>query len=111
MADIPESIESQLKPYLTAIARLFKAPRITLIVRGPGLGDEGNAKGDLVLTNDNPLFAGRALAALEIGRAQILVGTPVQMDAIEKEPTPGGLLPERQDGGDPRDYQPNRRRQ
>lgn len=110
MADIPKTIEDQIKPYLAAIARLFRAPRITLVIRGPG-SEDGNAKGDLVLTNDNPLFAGHALRALEIGRAQILVGTPVQMDVIEKEPTPGGLTPHLQDGGDPRNYQPKRGRE
>lgn len=109
MGDIPKNVEDQLKPYLTAIARLFKAPRITLIIRAPG-GDDGNAKGDLVLTNDNPLFAGQALKALEIGRAKILIGTPVQMEAIEKAPTLGGLMPHLQDGGNPDDYQPRRGR-
>lgn len=49
MAEIPEEIRKQLEHHMAGVAKLFKAPLITLIVRA---GD--NASGDLVLTNDNP---------------------------------------------------------
>lgn len=75
MAGIPAEIEARLKPHLAAIARLFRAPRITLIVRG---GDGGNAGGDLVLGNDNPTLALGALRARAVAEAEILAGTPEQ---------------------------------
>lgn len=107
MADIPPAIQEQLQRLLGGIARMFKSPKITLIVRAPH-DAQGNSTGDLVLTNDNPLFAERALKTLVIGRAKILAGTAQEMDVTEHEPTPGGLGPNFQDGGDPARYQPNR---
>lgn len=106
MADIPDHVQRLLQEHLIQIARIFKAPRITLIVRGP---DDGNAKGDLVLTNDNPLFVERALKAQVLARAKILADTPQEMNIIEKERTHGNLGPNLQDGGDPARYQPRRR--
>lgn len=110
MPSIPKEIEARLQSHLTAIAKIFRVPRITLIVRGQTPEEGANARGDLVITNDNPIFVEAALRARMVERAQILVGTPVQMDVFEKEPTPGGLAPHVQDGGDPRDYQPRRGR-
>ena len=56
MAEIPEEIRKQLEASLAGIAKLFKAPLITLIVRAGG-----NSSGDLVLTNDNPTLVLEAL--------------------------------------------------
>lgn len=55
---IPTEIADRLKLLLDAIARLFKASRITIIVRTP---EDGNATGDLVFSNDNPTHAIAAL--------------------------------------------------
>lgn len=110
MPSIPPQIEKYLQGPLTAIAKIFRVPRITLIVRGQTPDEGGNARGDLVITNDNPIFVEAAFRARMIERGQILVGTPVQMDVFEKEATTGGLEPHLQDGGDPKDYQPNRGR-
>ena len=82
MADIPKEILEPLKSHLTAIGRLFKSPRITLIVRGPEIG---NATGDLVLTTDNPTLAIKALTARMVAEAEIYAGTAQQMKVIEKE--------------------------
>lgn len=55
---IPEPIAERLKLLLAAIAKLFRASRITLIVRAP---EEGNALGTLVMGNDSPTEAIQAL--------------------------------------------------
>lgn len=102
---IPPEMEAYLQIHLAAIARAFKAPRITLIVRGP---EDGNVKGDLVIGNDNPVFVGRVLNAQMISRAKILAGTPEETEIREMEPTEGGKGPNFQDGGDVKDYQPRR---
>ena len=49
---IPPEIDEPLKRYLTAIAKLFRAPRITLIIRS---ADNGNTQGDLVMSQDDRL--------------------------------------------------------
>lgn len=98
-------MEAYLQIHLHAIAKAFKAPRITLIVRGP---EEGNVKGDIVLTNDNPVYVERVFRAQMIERAKILVGTSEEMDIIQKERTTGGLGPHFEDGGIAADYQPRR---
>ncbi len=105
MAAIPDHVQRVLQQHLIEIAQLFKAPRITIIVRGP---DDGNAKGDLVLGNDLPLYVERALRARMIEESKILLGTPQEMRVQEKEPTEGGKSPF-QDGGDPAAYQPRRK--
>jgi len=46
---IPPEFQEPLQRYLTAIAKLFRAPRITVIIRS---ADNGNTQGDLVLGND-----------------------------------------------------------
>ena len=84
MANIPEDMQERLQHHLTAIGRLFKSPRVTLIVRGPELG---NATGDLVLTTDDPLKAERALRARIIAQAKIFAGQPAEMDVYEKPAT------------------------
>ena len=84
MADIPKEIEERLRPHLAAIARLFKAPRITLIVRAPEIG---NVTGDLVLSNDNPTRAIAALRSRMVAEAEIYAGAPNRMTAIVKEPS------------------------
>lgn len=83
MAEIPEEIKERLQHHLTAIARLFKAPKITLIVRGP---EAGNAKGDLVLGNDSPTLALAALRARIIAEAEFLAGDAGPMLVQRKEP-------------------------
>lgn len=105
MANIPPNMEAYLQIHLAAIAKAFKAPRITLVVRGPS---DGNVRGDLVITNDNPLFVEAVFRAQMIARAKILVGTSEEIEVTEKEPTVGGLGPDFQDGGDVKDYQPRR---
>ncbi len=105
MAEIPASVQQRLQAHLTAIAAIFKAPRITIIVRGP---EEGNAKGDLILGNDDPIYVSRALRARIIAESKILEGTPEQMRVLEKEETDGGKSPHLQPGGSPDEYQPRR---
>lgn len=85
MSAIPAEIQAALKPHLAAIARVFRAPRITLIVRGV---DGGNAGGDLVLGNDNPTLALGALRARAVAETEILAGTPEQMRVELKQETP-----------------------
>ena len=64
---IPEPIAERLKLLLEAIARLFKASRITIIVRSP---EEGNANGTLIMGNDNPTKAMEALRTHMQAQAQ-----------------------------------------
>lgn len=45
-----KNVERQLKLHLLAIERMFKSPKVTLIVRND-LPDGAN--GDILLTNDN----------------------------------------------------------
>ncbi len=105
--EIPASVQERLQAHLVAIARIFKAPRITIIVRSP---EEGNAKGDLILGNDDPLYVSRALRARMIAESKILAGTPQEMKVVEKEKTDGGTGPHSECGGNPDDYQPRRGR-
>lgn len=84
MALIPSEIESALRPHLAAIAKIFRAPRITIVVRGPG---DGNAGGDLVLSNDNPTLALHALRARAVAEGEILAGTPAAMNVWVKPPS------------------------
>ena len=104
---IPDDIQKRLQGHLTEIARLFNAPRITLIVRAPG--EPSNVKGDLILGNDDPLDVAKALRARMIGEAEILAGTPQAMRVVEKERDdgeyPGARL---QPGGNASDYQPRK---
>lgn len=84
MPAIPPEIEARLKAHIAGIARLFKAPRITLIVRAP---EGANVKGDLILTADNLTLVMQSLRAMMVREAQILVGTPEEMTLIEKPRT------------------------
>lgn len=84
MAGIPAEIESLLKAHLGAIAKLFKAPKITLIVRAPQFA---NASGDLILTSDNLTLVQMSLQSMMIREAHILAGTPEQMTVVEKPRT------------------------
>ena len=96
MAKISKEVEDALKPHLAAIARIFKAPRITVIVRAP---EGANVVGDLVLSNDNPTLVIAALRARMVAEAEIDVDQPGMTLQI-KEPT-GATMPARrlQDGG------------
>lgn len=107
MAEIPASVQERIKAHLVEIAKIFKAPRITLIVRGP---EEGNASGDLILGNDEPMYVSRALRARIIAESKILEGTPQEMRVVEKERTDGGTEPHLQCGGPADAYQPRRGR-
>ena len=64
---IPTEVAERLKLLLEAIARLFKASRITIIVRSP---EDANATGDLVFSNDNPTQAIAALRAHMVAEAE-----------------------------------------
>jgi hypothetical protein len=64
---IPPEIAERLQTLLKPIAALFNAPRITIIVRSP---EEGNAVGDLVLSNDNPSAVVATLRAHMVAEAQ-----------------------------------------
>jgi len=75
MPAIPPEIEAQLKAHISGIARLFKAPKITLIVRSP---EAANVNLTLVM---------QSLRAMMVREAQILVGTPEEMTMIEKPRT------------------------
>ena len=107
MPDIPADAQAIIQGHLTAIARIFKTSRITLVVRA---ADDGNAKGDLVLTNDDPYLAECALKAEVIRRAQIFAGTPMKMEILEKEKTDGESGPHLFSGGPASGYQPRGRR-
>lgn len=67
--DLPEAHRHYLQAHVAQIAKLFRAPVITLIVRSP---DGGNVKGDLVITNDDPLLVRKALDELIQGKARRL---------------------------------------
>ena len=106
MAAIPKDIEDRLRGHLTAIARLFKAPRITMIVRSP---EEGNARGDLILGNDDPYLVACALKARVIDEAFLWAETPDKTRLQVKEKTDGGEGPHVYSGGNASAYQPRRR--
>lgn len=82
MAEIPKDVQDRLKPLLASIARLFRAPRITLIVRAP---DVGNVKGDMVIGNDDPTSVIGALRARMVDEAEIYAGTPERLRVAIKE--------------------------
>lgn len=108
MTNIPDAGRKHLQAHLTEIARIFRTSRITLVVRA---ADDGNAKGDLVLTNDDPYLAELALKAEVIRRAQMFAGTPMQMEVLEKEKADGSDEgPYLQRGGPASGYQPRGRR-
>ena len=106
MPAIPPEVEARLKPALTAIAKLFRAPRITIIVRAP---EVGNVKGDLVLGNDDLGKVAEALKALVVGEAVLFANSPDAMRIVEKEKTHAGTDSHIWSDGDPRLYQPSRR--
>lgn len=64
---IPKEAADKLKIYLAPIAKLFKSPLITIIVRSR---EPGNTVGDLVLTNDNPTAVINTLRAHMVAEAQ-----------------------------------------
>ena len=82
MAKLPPELEEKLRPLLTAIARLFKAPLITIIVRSP---DVSNVVGDLVLSNDNPTRVIVALRAQMVAEAKVFAGDAREMTVSVKE--------------------------
>ncbi len=51
MPEIPTDIRKQVQQHLIEIAKLFRAPLITIIVRP----SSDNASGTLVLGNDDPM--------------------------------------------------------
>lgn len=67
ISPIPPEIADALKPHLIAIKRLFKASRITLVVRTP---EDSNAAGNLVLSDDNPTLVIQAIRAQMVAEAQ-----------------------------------------
>lgn len=64
---IPPEIADRLQLLLKATAALFKASKITIIVRAP---EDGNTEGDLVLTNDNPSKAMMVLRGHMVAEAR-----------------------------------------
>ena len=82
MADIPEDVQKAIRPHLAAIARMFRSPFITLVVRSP---EVGNVKGDLVLSNDNPTLVLNALRARMVAEAEIYAESPEKMTVQVKE--------------------------
>lgn len=83
MPDIPEDIHETLRGHLTAIAKLFRAPLITLVVRA---GD--NAKGVLVLGNDNPSFLIEALRERMVADAKSQFAEPAHPPKEEQANAP-----------------------
>lgn len=49
---IPPEVEAYASEHLTAIARLWKNPRVTLLVRSPDMEAEGK-DADFIMTNDD----------------------------------------------------------
>ena len=89
MAKISKEVEDALKPHLAAIARIFKAPRITIIVRAP---EGANVVGDLVFGNDDPTLALAALRARMIAEAELFRDDPdLYMKLQVKETTNAGV--------------------
>ena len=73
MAEVPEDIREHLRVHLTAIAKLFRVPLITIIVRSP---DGGNVGGDLHFGNDNPTLALDAFRKLLASEASKVADEP-----------------------------------
>ena len=46
--NVPIEAQMKISTHLEAIERMFKAPKVTLVIRNPELED-----GDLIVTNDN----------------------------------------------------------
>lgn len=63
---IPAETAERLKVLLKPIAEIFRASRITIIVRTP---EGSNATGDLVLSNDNPTLVMETLRAHMVAEA------------------------------------------
>lgn len=81
---IPVEIADRLKLLLDAITKLFKASRITIIVRTP---EDANSTGDLVFSNDQPHKAIEALRTHMVAQAQKFA------DEGAKSGTPGAEWP------------------
>lgn len=81
MAEIPPEIREKLEGYLTAIAKIFKSPVITLVVR-PG----GNAGGVLVLGNQAYPEVIAAVKEVMVAEARRLADDdqPAETTATEK---------------------------
>jgi len=67
------ALYDQLMPHIEAIERLFKNPRVTLLVRAPDLPD-----GDLMLTQDDEATICEAV------RRQMAKKPAIEQDAIER---------------------------
>jgi len=67
------ALYDQLMPHIEAIERLFKEPRVTLLVRAPNLPD-----GDLLLTQDDEATIGEAV------RRQMAKKPAIEQNAIER---------------------------
>lgn len=85
---IPEAVAERLKLLLAAIAKLFKASRITLIVRSP---EDANSVGDLVFSSDSPA------KVMEVLRAHMLAEAQRFADEGAKSGTPGAEWPHQRD--------------
>lgn len=81
---IPAEIAERMKLLLEAIAKMFKASRITIIVRSP---EEANSVGDLIFSNDNPTKVMEALRNHMVAQAQSLA------DEGARSGTPGSEWP------------------
>jgi hypothetical protein len=81
--EIPQVVVEPLRRSLTAIARLFKAPRIGLVVLGPSGDVAPNAKGDLYIGTVNPSVAIVALRKILVQEAEKFADDPAsQKDVI-----------------------------
>lgn len=67
------ALYDQLMPHIEAIERLFKFPRVTLLVRAPNLPD-----GDLLLTQDDGDTICEAI------RRQMAKAPAIEQDAVER---------------------------
>lgn len=67
------ALYDQLMPHIEAIERLFKFPRVTLLVRAPNLPD-----GDLLLTQDDEATICDAV------RRQMAKAPAIEQNAIER---------------------------
>ena len=81
---IPEEVAERLKLLLKPIAEMFRASKITIILRAP---EEGNSVGDLILSNDNPTKAVEALRYHLVSEARRFA------DEGAKSGTPEGEFP------------------
>lgn len=86
MGEIPKEAQEVLQGHLLGIAKLFKASKITLIVRAP---EDGNSKGDMHFGNDNPTIALETFRRLLVEEAQRRNVAPAPPTTQEKDQASG----------------------